>query len=109
MDIDFDNLLNYCIKLNNSSSEKCLICHIPIEQNDSHLKLNCNHLFHVNCLGYKKGIINCMYCEKSSMPIIINSTQTINNQTDILCKVILKSGPSKGNFCNRIKCKYHKI
>ena len=111
--MDFDNLLNYCIELNNSTSEKCLVCHIPIENKDEHLKLLCNHIFHKNCIGYKNGSIKCLYCEKKSIPEIINGQQTngkqTNVQTQICCKVILKTGPNKGQYCNRPECNYHKL
>ena len=70
--MDFDSLLNYCVELNNSTNEKCLVCHIPIENNDEHLKLLCNHIFHKKCIGYKIGSIKCLYCEKKSIPEIIN-------------------------------------
>jgi hypothetical protein len=111
--MDFDSLFNYCTKLNDSTSEKCLVCHIPIENNDVHLKLKCNHLFHLNCINYKKGSVNCLYCEKTSIPIIIPNKNNLNSsnnlQKEIYCKVILKSGPNKSEYCNRISCKYHKI
>lgn len=115
--MDFDSLLNYCIKLNDSSCDKCLVCHIPIENNDEHLKLKCTHLFHKNCIGYKNGSIKCLYCEKVSLPEIVNNSNktilnnvlNINKQKEIYCKVILKTGPNKGQYCNRQECKYHKL
>lgn len=119
--MDFDTLLNYCIKLNESTNEKCLVCHIPLEKNDSHLKLKCNHLFHKNCIGYIKGTIKCLYCDKSSIPEIINGDNSFIHEIsngdkpisliipEILCKVIIKSGLHKGQYCNRSICKYHKL
>ncbi len=116
--MDFDSLLSYCIKLNDSSCDKCLVCHIPIENNDEHLKLKCTHLFHKNCIGYKSGSTKCLYCEKTSIPEIINSSnkiKIINNvsniteQKEIYCKVILKTGPKQGQYCNRQQCSYHKL
>jgi hypothetical protein len=116
--MDFDSLLSYCIKLNDSSCDKCLVCHIPIENNDEHLKLKCTHLFHKNCIGYKSGSTKCLYCEKTSIPEIINSSnkiKPINNvsniaeQKEICCKVILKTGPNQGQYCNRQHCSYHKL
>ena len=104
--MDFDTLLNYCIKLNESTNEKCLVCHIPLEKNDSHLKLKCNHLFHKNCINYKKGSTKCLYCDKSSIPDVIND---IILDSNITCKVILKSGPNKGQYCDRSNCKYHAL
>lgn len=116
--MDFDSLLSYCIKLNDSTCDKCLVCHIPIETNDEHLKLKCAHLFHKKCLGYKTGSIKCLYCEKSSIPELLNSSnktnnvinaQTIVKQKEICCKVILKTGQNQGQYCNRQNCSYHKL
>lgn len=111
--MDFDTLLNYCIKLNESHNEKCLVCHIPFKTNDSYLKLKCNHLFHKNCIGYKKGATKCLYCDKSSIPESINvESPDVNIPTskyEIACKVILKSGINKGQYCNRSDCKYHAL
>ncbi len=116
--MDFDTLLNYCLELNNSTSEKCLVCHIPIENSDPHLKLKCKHLFHSNCISYKSGKTKCLYCEVSSVPEIINQTnktlkpsQIVNpiKSSETHCKVLLKSGSNAGQFCNRVKCPYHKI
>ncbi len=116
--MDFDSLLSYCIKLNDSTYDKCLVCHIPIENNDEHLKLKCTHLFHKNCIGYKAGSTKCLYCEKTSIPEVINSSnkiKPINNvsniiaQNEIYCKVILKTGQNKGQYCNRQHCSYHKL
>jgi hypothetical protein len=112
--MDFDSLFNYCVELNNSTSEKCLVCHIPIESNDEHLKLACNHIFHKTCIGYTNGSINCLYCEKKSIPEIINKQSWQNGknkigQTQITCKVVLKTGPNAGQYCNRTECKYHKL
>jgi len=117
--MDFDSLLSYCLKLNESSCDKCLICHIPIENTDEHLKLKCTHLFHKKCIGYKSGTLKCLYCEKISIPEIINGSEKINSnitpkldinkQKDVCCKVVLKTGPNKGQYCNRENCKYHKL
>ncbi len=116
--MDFDTLFNYCLELNNSSSEKCMVCHIPIENTDPHLKLQCKHLFHSNCIGYKSGKTKCLYCEVSSIPEIINQTNKIPKPISVInpikssetyCKVLLKSGYNAGQFCNRVKCPYHKI
>jgi hypothetical protein len=106
--MDFDSLLNYCVKLNNSTNEKCLVCHIPIENKDEHLKLLCNHIFHKNCIGYKTGSIKCLYCEKKSIPEIINGP-SVNKQNQLSCKVVLKTGPNKGQYCSRPECNYHKL
>jgi len=101
--MNFDELFKYCQELNKSNSEKCLVCHIPIEKDHKHLKLNCNHLFHSDCINYLGGSIKCLYCEKKSLPEKINWNQ------NELCKIVLKTGPKKGEFCNRKNCLYHKI
>ena len=41
--MNFEELFKYCQELNKSNSEKCLVCHIPIEKNHKHIKLNCKH------------------------------------------------------------------
>ena len=111
--MNFDELLNYCNKLNESVCEKCLICHIPIENNHTHLKFACSHYYHPECISnpsYKwdtnKSYI-CMYCEKKSIPTLITSN-VINIENNNSCKVIMKSGSKKGQECGRINCKYHK-
>jgi len=98
--MDFDTLLEYCNKLNESTNEKCLICHIPINNNDSHIILECKHYYHTDCIGYRGKQIKCMYCEKTSIPSLFNYTQNI-------CKYILLSGINKGNECARVHCSYH--
>ncbi len=121
--MNFDDLLKYCMQLNESSSDKCLICHIPIEKNDIHIKLKCTHIFHPECIKYKSGSIKCLYCDKVSTPLKINYEKpnnvnikknikesiSINSQNQLFCKVVLKTGPQKGNYCNRTNCKYHKL
>ena len=120
--MNFQELLDYCTKLNNSTNEKCLVCHIPIENNEIHLKFVCSHYYHIDCIGYKSGKMQCMYCEKVSLPKIINIgnkninntiiNDTIINDTIIndanVCKTIMKSGSRKGMECGRKNCKYHK-
>ena len=108
--MDFDQLFKYCQDLSNSNSEKCLVCHIPIEQEDTYIKLKCLHIFHPECVNYKEGIFNCLYCETKSIPDKINwKTNTILKVNEIACIIIIKSGSKKGLFCNRINCLYHKI
>lgn len=123
--MNFDELYNYCNKLNESKCEKCLVCHIPIEQNDTHLKFACTHYYHPECIVTKpqnkwnpKQSYICMYCEKKSIPTLINGnnikdliTATLENVSDNIpnkCNVIMKSGSKKGQECGRIKCNYHK-
>ena len=110
--MNFEELLDYCTKLNNSTNEKCLVCHIPIENNEVHLKFVCSHYYHIECIGYKSGKMQCMYCEKVSLPQIMNVGNKNINDTIINdnnnCKTIMKSGSRKGMECGRNNCKYHK-
>jgi hypothetical protein len=101
--MNFDELLEYCTKLNESALEKCLICHIPIEKNDKYLITGCSHHYHIDCAKYKKNTIQCMYCEKVTTPKLFN-----NEGVDITCQHIMTSGKNKGIKCGRIDCKYHK-
>ncbi len=101
--MNFDELFNYCAKLNESTNEKCLVCHIPIQNTDKHLKLQCSHYYHPECIKYTKGTIKCLYCEKISIPTIIQAVE------DNVCAFLMKSGKNKGNKCGRINCKYHVI
>ena len=111
-EMSFEELLKYCTDLNNSPNEKCLVCHIPINLDDKYIKLNCNHMFHPECIKYTLGSIKCLYCEKTSIPTIFNGEPKIKNIINpkvIHCKIVLKTGPNKGKFCDRIDCKYHLI
>ena len=103
--MDFEELYKYCVKLNESTCEKCLVCHIPIETTDMHLKFKCSHYYHMECIKYKSGKLQCIYCEKVSIPTIINNVSTDTNS----CKVIMKTGSRKNMMCGRIDCKYHKV
>ena len=105
--IDFDNLLNYCLKLNESTNEKCLVCHIPVDNQIIYLKLNCNHYYHKKCINYKYGKVKCLYCEKVSLPKLSDQIE-IQTISIFQCNFILKTGPNKGNVCDRVNCKYHK-
>ncbi len=108
--MNFDELFKYCEELNKSTAEKCLVCHIPVENQDKHIKLKCTHIFHPECVKYKDGSLKCLYCEKTSIPDKINWSQTILLKPgEVACKIVLKSGSKKGQYCNRINCKYHKL
>ena len=110
--MNFEELLKYCTELNESTNEKCLVCHIPVDSDDKYIKLECSHIFHTDCIKYKSGSLKCLYCEKSSIPSLINcfnSNSLPLAPNLIYCKFILKTGPNKGKFCNRPNCQYHKI
>ncbi len=110
--MNFEELFKYCTEINESKNDKCLVCHIPIQSNEKYIKLGCTHIFHPDCIKYKSGTLKCLYCEKTSIPDLINNFN-INSQllvpNLVYCKVILKSGSNKGKFCNRPNCKYHNI
>lgn len=111
--MDFEELLKYCTELNESPNEKCLICHIPLDNDEKYIKLSCSHIFHPLCINYKFPIIKCLYCEKTSKPSIMkyasDTTMPSIQVNQICCKFILKTGPNKGKYCNRNNCKYHKL
>lgn len=101
--MNFEELLKYCTKLNESKNDKCLVCHIPLDLDEKHIKLGCSHIFHPDCIKYKTGSFKCLYCEKTSMPTLLNYSNII------YCKMVLKTGPNKNKFCNRPNCQYHKM
>ena len=108
MNIDFDSLYQMIENMDKSTKEKCLICHLPIEQDE--LILSCNHYYHSQCLNKKKYKITCPYCEKSvttkeKVQELPKPTKAISSG----CKVLLTSGARKGEYCGRNNCGYHKI
>jgi hypothetical protein len=108
--MNFEELLKYCTELNKSKNEKCLVCHIPVDSDEKYIKLVCSHIFHPDCVKYKSGSIKCLYCEKSSIPSLINYSNSLPLAPDVIyCKILLKTGTNKGKFCNRHNCQYHKI
>lgn len=111
--MDFEELLKYCTELNESPNEKCLVCHIPLDNEEKYIKLSCSHIFHPMCINYKFPIINCLYCEKKSKPTIMKYLSDSIVQpiqvNQVYCKFILKTGPNKGKHCNRNNCRYHKL
>ena len=38
-----------------------------------------------------------------------NKKESDNNSVPEICKIIIKSGPKKGQVCSRINCHYHKL
>jgi hypothetical protein len=98
--MDFDSLYKIIEKMNQSLKEKCLICHLPIENDE--LILSCNHYYHSNCLNKTTNKIKCPYCQRIAS---IKPTKII--QYD--CKVLLTTGNRKGEYCGRTNCCYHKL
>ena len=96
--MDFEKLYALVESMDNSTKEKCLICHFPIDTDE--LVLTCNHYYHSACLHMKSHNIKCPYCDKS-----VSAKQQIINK----CIFIMRTGKNKGLPCNRINCKYHKI
>jgi hypothetical protein len=106
MKIDFDSLYEMIENMDKSAKEKCLICHLPIEEDE--LILSCNHYYHSLCLNKKKDKIKCPYCEKMVTTKDKPLTKPIK-KIPTGCKVKLLSGKNKGEYCGRINCSYHKI
>jgi len=101
-DFDYDKLYEMISKLNKSTKEKCLICHIPIEEKE--LQLNCKHQYHFKCVNKTNGNFTCPYCGKSNK---LDTLLKINNNNNG-CKFKILSGVNKGEYCKRINCGYHK-
>jgi hypothetical protein len=99
MNLDFDSLYKIIEKLDQSSKEKCLICHLPIENDE--LILSCNHYYHSNCLNKTTNKVKCPYCQKV---VSIKPNKFIQED----CKVFLTTGNRKGEYCGRTNCCYHK-
>ena len=102
-DKDFDKLYELVSINYKNKKEKCLVCHCSIDSEE--IKLSCTHQYHYNCFDIKKDK-KCFYCGK-----INKDNKKINKDINILnignCKSIIKTGPNKGESCNRINCKYH--
>jgi hypothetical protein len=108
--MNFEELLKYCTEINESTNEKCLVCHIPLNNDEKYIKLGCSHIFHQTCIKHKSLFIKCLYCEKVSKPNILNYSNNPSKQVDtICCKFIIKTGINKGKYCDRLNCNYHKI
>ena len=99
MNFDFDSLYKIIEKLDQSSKEKCLICHLPIENDE--LILSCNHYYHSICLNKTTNKIKCPYCQRLAS---IKLNKIIQGD----CKVLLTTGNRKGEYCGRTNCCYHK-
>lgn len=132
--MNFESLYEMIELLNESTNEKCLICHLPIE--DDELILSCNHYYHSKCLNKKTIKIKCHYCakivtekkkdkkegkkkyKKRSINESIKKDKkgTINEiikedkkSIGTNCEVILLTGLRKGESCGRHNCPYHVI
>jgi hypothetical protein len=100
MNLDFDSLYKIIEKMDKSSKEKCLICHLPIENDE--LILSCNHYYHSKCLNKTTNKIKCPYCQRIAS---IKPNKIIQED----CKVLLTTGNRKGEYCGRTNCCYHKL
>ena len=100
MNFDFDSLYKIIEKMDQSSKEKCLICHLPIENDE--LILSCNHYYHSKCLNKTTNKVKCPYCQRL---VSIKPNKIIQED----CKVLLTSGNRKGEYCGRTNCCYHKL
>ena len=100
MNLDFDSLYKMIETMNQSLNEKCLICHLPIENDE--LILSCNHYYHSKCLNKTTNKVKCPYCQRL---VSIKPNKIIQED----CKVLLTSGNRKGEYCGRTNCCYHKL
>ena len=104
--MDFDSLYEMIEILNQSTNEKCLICHLPIDNDE--IILSCRHYYHSKCLNKKTNKIKCHYCEKIVTEKKKGENKTIKN-INSKCDIILLTGVRKGEKCNRNNCSYHKL
>lgn len=130
---DFDKLYNLTLEQYKSTTEKCYICHDPIDKKE--LILTCNHEYHFQCFKKVKNNKFCPYCgrpanikkleniennkclHKLKNGLVCGRTkchyhknkEEISNKEINICSTILKSGPKKGQQCGRNNCKYHSI
>jgi len=102
-DFDYEKIYEMISKMNKSTKEKCLICHIPIEEKE--VELLCKHQYHFNCITNKTGKFTCPYCGKSNK---LEIKKDISNNKIVGCNFKILSGINKGQYCNRINCGYHK-
>lgn len=117
----FNKLLKLVNKKKLMEGETCMICHFPVNNNDlKKITLRCKHTYHNSCLNINVKNISCPYClqvtysKKCSLckkrvfnrKICEECTELNKNNK---CMVKLKSGVRKGQTCNRINCKIHKI
>jgi len=102
-DFDFDKLYQVVSTNYKNEKEKCLVCHDPIESKE--LELSCTHKYHFNCFDVKKNN-KCFYCGKINKETHKKNINILNN---VNCTTLIKTGPKKGQICNRINCKYHNI
>jgi hypothetical protein len=126
MDSDFNYELMYEMisNMNKSSKEKCLVCHLPIEELE--VELQCKHQYHFDCIDTKKknGSITCHYCgltnklnleqkniKPNVKPVVKKPTylsKSKGNTPPIICKFKIVTGARTGQICERENCYYHK-
>jgi hypothetical protein len=103
-DFDYDKMYEIISEMNKSTKEKCLICHIPIEEKE--LELTCKHQYHFKCINKTTGNFTCPYCGKLNKLESLFNKNISNNINE--CKFKILSGINKGQYCKRINCGYHK-
>jgi hypothetical protein len=120
MDSDFNYELMYEMisNMNKSTKEKCLICHLPIQELE--VELQCKHQYHFECIDTKKknGSITCYYCGLTNYYSgIVNNINVKKpkslpklkgNTPSIICKFKIVTGARAGQICERENCYYHK-
>ena len=112
---EFDKLLREVNKLNSIEGERCLVCHFP-DKTDNLIKLKCKHYYHEKCIKHliKNNKIRCPYCDRVCRikPDKVKKEKDTNKQienvlTKNICNAVIKTGPRKGQICNRTNCRYH--
>ena len=116
--MDFNSLLKEIKNINkktNENTERCFICHFPINKDEKHYKLKCSHCYHANCIKIKCGHIKCPYCLTHNFGKKCKicrqyyfGNKCKNNHDEFRCKKILTRGKNKGKECSKINCKIHK-
>lgn len=118
----FKNLLAFVKK--NKSDNECLICRQSLTNEE--IKLKCNHSYHLSCLPKNKTSFTCYYCNEITIFRNIKVKCLFCNKKTLFankkcnehyyfniqkCCAIFKSGPKKGQICNKITvdkyCKKH--
>jgi hypothetical protein len=123
-DFNYDNMYEMILNMNKSTKEKCLVCHLPIQELE--VELQCKHQYHFECIDNKKknGSITCYYCGLTNYysgltnklntnvkPVVKKPTclpKLKGNTPLIICKFKIVTGTRIGQICGRENCCYHK-
>lgn len=98
----------------NDNNSFCAICQEPLSTKKTH-KLNCNHVFHYECLykSFKEDWLkSCPYCRSydNNLPLVnglkkidlnIHSGYFDSKYVNIPCNHKLLTGKNKGKICSK--------